>query len=71
MPVATLQPRVVSEIDESAIDMLDDSLFAETDAAHGVVACRSTCVNALTFICDGSTFTRTCTSGLTLKCDGE
>lgn len=71
MSVAILQPRVVNELDESAVDMLDDSLFTDTDAAHGIVACRSTCVNAFTFVCDGATFTRTCTSALTLKCDGK
>ncbi len=70
MPVATLQPRAVNEIDESAIDMLDDSLFPEADAAHGIVACRSTCVSGMTWSCDGSTFTRTCVSGRTMKCDG-
>lgn len=70
MSVATLQPRSVSEIDEAAIDMLDDSLFLEADAAHGIVACRETCVSGMTWKCDGKTFTRTCTSGETWKCDG-
>ncbi|MGH3887505.1 MAG: cinnamycin family lantibiotic [Pseudonocardiaceae bacterium] len=70
MPVSTLQPRVVNEIDESAIDMLDDSLFLDADAAHGIVACRKTCVSGFTWKCDGETFTRTCVSGETWKCDG-
>jgi hypothetical protein len=29
MPASTLQPRVIDEIDENAIDMLDDGLFLE------------------------------------------
>lgn len=70
MPVSSLQPRVVDEIDESAIDMLDDSLFVEFDTAHGVIACTSTCTSGLTLKCDGSTFSRTCVSGETLRCDG-
>lgn len=70
MPVATLQPRVVNEIDESAIDMLDDSLFPDAGAAHGIVACTSTCVTGFTWKCDGETFNRTCVSGRTLRCDG-
>lgn len=70
MPAVTLQPRIVDEIDERAIDMLDDSLFLEADAAHGIVACRETCVSGFTLKCDGKTFTRTCVSGQTLRCDG-
>lgn len=70
MPVATLQPRIVNDADESALDMLDDSLFAEAETKHGIVACRSTCVSGMTWKCDGSTFTRTCVSGLTWRCDG-
>jgi hypothetical protein len=70
MPISTLQPRVVNEIDESVIDMLDDSLFVEFDTAHGIVACTNTCVSGFTLKCDGSTFARTCVSGRTLRCDG-
>ncbi|MGH3522020.1 MAG: cinnamycin family lantibiotic [Mycobacterium sp.] len=70
MSVATLRPRAVSEIDESAIDLLGDSLFSEVEVTHGMVACTSTCVSGATWSCDGSTFNRTCVSGRTYKCDG-
>lgn len=70
MPIATLQPRVVNEIDESALDLLDDSLFLEANAAHGIVACVKTCVSGATWKCDGETYNRTCVSGRTLRCDG-
>lgn len=70
MLLATLEPRTVDEGAEAAFDLLDDELFAEVDAAHGIVACRSTCVSGFTVKCDGSTFTRTCVSGMTLRCDG-
>jgi Family of unknown function (DUF5973) len=70
MPASTLQPRVIDEIDENAIDMLDDGLFLEGSTAHGIVACTNTCVSGFTLQCDGSTYARTCVSGRTLRCDG-